>query len=245
MSVSSGSSDSNTSGNSLQEIHQSQVGNSQGQGSYANGPVNAQQLLSALGSAQGVFQGGNPTINSGLDSVNSGANSAMSLFGTGNPTLAATLSGQFLSPNSNPYLDANYQHAAGLLEGQSRSAWGGQDTVPGSGGFQQGALLNAQGNLANQMLGGNYTAERANQQQALGMLPSYTSGMLTPGQAQVTAGYTPINEYIKQLGSLAPGTAGQYQSNNATNSTLSGTTTGSSQSNTSGSNTNISAKVKG
>jgi hypothetical protein len=232
MSLDGGSSDSNTqqqgTSNSVTSQNQSQT--SQGTGTVA--PVNQQDILRALGYAGAGFDALNPQTmpgmaQAGLAGINGAAGNANSLYGVGNNQLAQTMSGQYLMPGSNPFLDANYRHAADMLEGQSRSAWGGQDVMPGSG-MQQAALANAQGNLANQMYGQNFAQERQNQLGATSQLPSYVAGSFQPAQQQLTAGYLPLDKYISQLSTLSPGT--QTTKNVTSNMSGTGVTNGTSSS---------------
>lgn len=98
--------------------------------------------------------------------------------------LQDVLGGDYL--NSNPYLDQTFNRGADQVQARLDS------TYAGAGRSGSGAYYNSSGdaysNLANQVYGGNYQAERARQQQAAGMAPGVDQGVLTGAQAQLSAG---------------------------------------------------------
>jgi hypothetical protein len=62
--------------------------------------------------------------------------------------------------------------------------------------------------------------------------------MLQPGQAQVNAGYTPVQNFIKSLSSVSPGTTGNYAQTGSNTGTIAGTNSSS------GDTTSVGAKGK-
>lgn len=218
-SIGGGESSTNSNGQSqtANNFAQNTTGNQVGQ--YANGAVNAQQLQDALNAGQGIYQNGNALTNAGLSNVNAGANAALGLYGQGNQALSNTLNGSYLSAGGNPY----FQNMISQLGQAIQPQIDGQFAAMGryGSGANANAFASALANQAGQLAYQNYGAERANQVQTANNLPSYTAGLFQPGQAQLTAGYAPINQYIQQLSMLKPGTAGSYgqSSTNATNGT--------------------------
>ena len=98
---------------------------------------------------------------------------------------ADTMSGKFMSPESNPWLAATAQKATGDITNaystgtapQTDAAFGRSGAFGGSAWQQanqqnQRALGDALGNAANQFYGQNYLAERQNQMNGLGLLPT-------------------------------------------------------------------------
>lgn len=77
--------------------------------------------------------------------------------------ITGTLSGDYL--NSNPYLDATYNKAAGAVRGSMDSQFsrGGRY----GSGIHQGAMGESLSGLANNIYGDNYQAERGRQMQAI------------------------------------------------------------------------------
>ena len=100
-----------------------------------------------------------------------------------------TLQGDYLNPDSNPYLQGTFNRAADLTRGRLDSEFAGA-------GRNLGAALPARSEelqtLASNIYGGNYQAERDRQQSAL-------------GQAQ---GFDPLNQYINRIAAIVPGAGG-------------------------------------
>jgi hypothetical protein len=114
---------------------------------------------------------------------------------------AATMRGDFMNPDSNPWLQANAQKAMGDITNAYRS--GTKPTTDaafsragafGGSAWQQGvannerALGDALGNAANQFYGQNYLNERNNQMQGLNMLPTMQNVGYTDAQKLSGAG---------------------------------------------------------
>lgn len=119
--------------------------------------------------------------------------------GAGGSNLLATASGDFL--NSNPFLDATFDRAAGAV---NRNL----DTVLARSGRDLtgniGARADALGNLANDIYGSNFQAERNRQLQAAGQLSSQGAGALgqLSGQ-QFGAGQNALNRQAQQQSQLS------------------------------------------
>jgi hypothetical protein len=197
--------------------------------------LNTAQIQGALNAAQTLFNNGNPTSSTGLANINGGANAAYNLFGAAAPSLTDTLNGSYLSAG-NPDFQSMFQGVANAVTPAVAGSF------EGNGRYGSGAFANAvSSSLAQQAanLGySNYTAERGLQTSAQQSLPSYVTGLTSPGMTQLNAGYLPIQQYIQALAALSPGQTGTSASNTAT--------TGSSvsQGNQSGWNVNASAGSK-
>lgn len=111
----------------------------------------------------------------------------------GTQLINQTLQGDFLSPDTNPYLEQTFNRAADLTRGRL-------DTEFSGAGRNLGASLPARSEelqtLANSIYGGNYQAERNRQGDYLGF-----------GQQ-----YDPTNLLINRLAGLIPGAGGSTQS---------------------------------
>lgn len=225
--MSGGGSDSNTN-NATQALTTSAVTGMQ-HGSYFNGPQNGTQINNALGSAQNLFQNGTPTTQAGLDAINVGAQGAGDLYTGAQPQMAKTIAGDYTSAG-NPQFQGMVGQLANSIRPQIDSGF--EANGRGGSGANDNAFASALTNEAGSLAYSNYGAERGIQNADMTNLPSYTAGMFQPGQAQLTAGYTPINQFINQLKSVSPGTAGSMDNNSTTNSTTNSNTTGSG--NTSG-----------
>lgn len=143
----------------------------------------------------------NPTQQAGLDYLTGSAGQSAQLAGAGANQVQQTLGGQYLSPDSNPYLAATGDALTRALTNQYKLA-----TAPSlmaqaqQGGNLRGSAFNEQ-QAANQfglgqnisdtlaqLYGGNYEAERARQQQAVGMIPGVQGAIQAPGQQLLGAG---------------------------------------------------------
>lgn len=123
------------------------------------------------------------------------------LAGGGAQSLFDTLSGSYLNPQTNPYLDATYQAAARPMTQAYQFA-----TAPslmasaqhagqmGGSAYNEQELLNQYGlgqnlsDLAANIYGGNYQQERGRQVGAQAYLPGTTSNLYQPSQALLGAG---------------------------------------------------------
>jgi hypothetical protein len=93
------------------------------------------------------------------------------------PGYAATLRGDYLDPNSNPWLKSTFTNAADLTNARINSAFEGGNRY--GSGAQAGAIGTADSMLASNIFGGNYQAERARQNAAIGGVPQFNQGAST------------------------------------------------------------------
>ncbi len=104
-----------------------------------------------------------------------------------------TLQGDFLSPDTNPFLQSTFNRAADLTRGRL-------DTEFAGAGRNLGASMPARSEelqtLASNIFGPNFQAERDRQVNAV-------------GQAQ---GLDPLNQFFNRLTSVLPGAGGTTQS---------------------------------
>jgi hypothetical protein len=120
-----------------------------------------------------------PYLNQGLSQAQSiyNANQTPSLdtFNAGQSNLQDTLAGKYLSPDSNPYLQASVSDALG----QAKSAFAGQyggaagQNLDNSG--YQEALARGLGGVATNAYSNAYGQERQNQMNAAGMVPAFST----------------------------------------------------------------------
>jgi hypothetical protein len=86
--------------------------------------------------------------------------------------LRSTIAGNYLTPDSNPYLKASVQDALGLAGSSFASQYGGQaGSNLGNSGYQEG-LARTLGNVATNAYSSAYGQERQNQLNSLQMAPS-------------------------------------------------------------------------
>lgn len=146
-------------------------------------------VQSGFQSAQNLYNnGGTPVAGFSGDTVlgqNQARNTAIN--GTINPAASSlatnTLNGGFLG--SNPYLDATFNKAALATQNQLASQFAGSGrNIDASEGLRSQQL----NDLATQIYGGNYQAERDRQQQTLGMSPALDQAQYTGANALMGIG---------------------------------------------------------
>ncbi len=131
----------------------------------------------------------------------SGSTDVQNRLGAAGEELTKTLKGEYLDPETNPYLRDTYNAASRALQDEYTST-----TSPelmsaalrakafGSSAYQEYSdrqrfqLGQNLGDLATQIYGGNYAMERDRQQNAQQLLPSYMAAQYAPWQAQLEAG---------------------------------------------------------
>ena len=101
----------------------------------------------------------------------------------------STLKGDYLNPDTNPYLESTFNRAADLTRGRLDSEFSGA-------GRNLGASMPARSEelqtLASNIYGGNYQRERGIQNDAMGMSQTLD----------------PTNRFVNQLAGLTPGAGG-------------------------------------
>lgn len=145
-----------------------------------------QQYLQGLG---GVMTG-TPQISnyeqSGYDALQGAAGQSGSNL---NPAISAnndTISGKYLTPDSNPYLKAMGDQVAGQAAQTVNGTFGGAGRT-GSGLNQYYAGKGAADALTN-LYGNEYNQERGLQQQAIGQAPGLNAATLQSPEALISAG---------------------------------------------------------
>lgn len=108
-----------------------------------------------------------------------------SLIGPATQQMQDTIGGKYLDPNTNPYLDQTYRHAAGLVNANVASTFENANRY--GSGAHQGVLQEGLNNLATNIYGGNYQQERTRQQAASTAAPAFTTGAAATPYAGLTA----------------------------------------------------------
>lgn len=85
------------------------------------------------------------------------------------------MGGKYLDPNSNPYLASTFNQAANAVQNRVASQFGQAGRNLEASIPVQNDQMNQ---LATQIYGGNYQAERQNQQQMAAMVPGLNSSGL-------------------------------------------------------------------
>jgi hypothetical protein len=96
-----------------------------------------------------------------------------------------TLNGDFMSPDSNPYLKGTFDTIAGDITSRVNSQFGNSNF--GSSAHQE-LLTRNLGSAANDLYGQNYQAERSRQMQTMGMAPALAETDYRDAQALMGVG---------------------------------------------------------
>lgn len=134
-------------------------------------------------SFSGPSAAGASALDHALISANNAYMNPDPLFASLNQQLGDTLSGQYLDPASNPYLADTFNAAAQATQNRlaSEFAGAGRNVVASLPGRE--AELQ---NLAAQIYGGNYQAERGRQFDSMQMVPGLADADLNAYIAQIT-----------------------------------------------------------
>lgn len=121
-----------------------------------------------------------------LDMIRQKASLGSPLMGAANQNAQDTIEGKYLSPDSNPYLKDTFNQASNAVN----SAVNGQFSAAGryGSGAQTGVLADKNNQLATDIYGGNYQAERARQAAMTGLAPSLASADYNDANALLGAG---------------------------------------------------------
>lgn len=115
------------------------------------------------------------------------------IIGQGQNLIGQTLSGDFLSPDSNPFLQQTFDRAADLTQTRLSSEFAGAGRDLGAAAPARSEELQT---LASNIFGGNFQAERDRQLGAL----------------QSSLDFDPLNMFINRLAGIIPGAGGSTQS---------------------------------
>jgi len=174
----------------LQPYAQQFIGAYQGQVFDPNGQMKQQNIPQ-----QGVA-GFTPDQIASMDQIRSMAGPAQQLALQGANQLGDTMSGKYLDPNSNPYLQNTYELASrqmgqqfqnsimpGLTAAAQRAGQFGSSSMNEAMGGAMNTYNQGLTDLATQIYGGNYQQERSRQMQANQLLPSSMQSLYQPGMA--------------------------------------------------------------
>ena len=107
-------------------------------------------------------------------------------FNTSSDTLNKTAAGEFLTPDTNPYLADIAKRISGIAGANAASIFGGRGRT--SGGLSAYYTGKAIADSATDLYGSTYENERNRQQQAAGMAPQFDAARLAGPAAMLEAG---------------------------------------------------------
>lgn len=116
-----------------------------------------------------------------------------------------TLQGDFLSPDSNPFLESTFNRAADLTRGRLDSEFAGAGRNLGAAAPARSEELQT---LASNIYGGNFQRERDRQTSAVGQAQGLANDDFANIRAMIESGSFGTDQFINRLGSLIPGAGG-------------------------------------
>lgn len=156
-----------------------------------------------------------------VDNVANGGRSTSPTLNAASDELTKTLNGDYLTPETNPYLRDIATRISGIAGANSNATFGGRGrSSSGLAGYYSGKAV---GDSLTDMYGTNYANERGRMLQAAGLVPQFEEAKYTPAQAMISAGSTitnqPYERNAQQAGILAQiGSLGR-QGTESTNAT--------------------------
>lgn len=143
-----------------------------------------------LGSTANLYGGGTPMFSpqeqQGYDALNGAVSGGQNLLGAGQDELQRTVQGDYLTPETNPYLADIAKRIGGEAGAGVNATFGGRGrSGSGLAGYYSGkGIADAIGGV----LGGAYESERGRQAQAAGLIPGIQAASLVGPSALIEAG---------------------------------------------------------
>lgn len=167
---------------------------------FLTGPIQ-----SAAGAAQNIFSGANPIVTQGRLALANRGLGGSPVVGDAQQLTRSTLQGDFLSPDTNPFLAQTFNRAADLTRGRLASEFAGSGRNLGASAPARSEELQT---LSSNIFGQNFARERALQANAVNQaLPLANQDFRDIG-AVIDAGLSPSNTLINQIQALAPAAGG-------------------------------------
>ena len=162
------------------------------------------------------FLGATSNVGSAAGAAGQGLGALFNRGQQGSPVLGAandltqqTLQGNFLSPDSNPYLQQTFNRAADLTRGRLATEFAGSGRDISASRPARSEELQS---LASNIYGGNFQAERDRQQGAVGQAGGLQNADFQNIQAMIDAGSFPLDQQINRFSGILPGAGGVTQS---------------------------------
>lgn len=144
-------------------------------------------------------------VRTGLDSLFQRGQEGSPVVGAAQDLTQQTLRGDFLSPDSNPFLDQTFNRAADLTRGRlaTEFAGSGRDLVASAPARSEELQT-----LASNIFGGNFQQERNRQAQAVNQSLPLAQNDFSDINAMIDSGNLRIDQLINRINALAPAAGG-------------------------------------
>lgn len=148
--------------------------------------------------------------NSGLDALFNRGQEGNPLVDQAGDLTSRTLQGDFLSPDSNPFLQQTFDRAADLTRGRLDTEFSGAGRNLGAARPARSEELQT---LSSNIFGGNFQRERDRQFNAVGQAQGLAGQDFRDIQAMIDSGSFSTDQLINRLSSLIPGAGGTTTTN--------------------------------
>lgn len=173
-------------------------------------PLLTGSISSAIGGANQLFQNSDIPESmrrnvAGLDALFNRGQTGSGVVDAAQDLTTRTLQGDFLSPDTNPFLQQTFDRAADLTRTRLDSEFAGA-------GRNLGAAMPARSEelqtLASNIFGGNFARERGIQANAVNQSLPLANQDFNDINAMIDAGNLPTDQFINRIGALAPAAGG-------------------------------------
>lgn len=168
-------------------------------------PMLTQGISNVANASNQAFLGANPLQNMGQLALANRGLEGSPVVGDARNLTRQTLQGDFLSPDSNPYLQSTFDRAADLTQTRLASEFSGAGRDLGASRPARSEELQT---LASNIFGQNFARERGLQANAVNQSIPLANQDFTDINALIDAGNLPIDQFINRIGALAPAAGG-------------------------------------
>lgn len=168
-------------------------------------PMLTPGINTAANEALQQFQGNSAPFNSAITALGNRGLAGSPVVGDAANLTQQTLQGNFLSPDSNPFLEGTFNRAADLTRGRLDTEFAGAGRNLGAAAPARSEELQT---LTSNIYGGNYQAERDRQQGAVGQSIPLANQDFTDINALLDSSNLGIDQLVNRIGALAPAAGG-------------------------------------
>jgi hypothetical protein len=172
---------------------------------FLRGPLEQAVNRSEIASFGGDDFTNQQRTTAGLDALFNRGQAGSPLLNQAQQTTQNTLAGDFLSPDSNPFLQQTFDRAADLTRGRLDTEFAGAGRNLGAARPARSEELQT---LSSNIFGGNFQQERDRQLQAANQAQGLAGADFQNIQAQIDSGNFTLDQFINRISGIIPGAGG-------------------------------------
>ena len=176
---------------------------------FLQGPLQTAVTRSEEAAGAGDVQTDRMRSTAGLDALFERGQAGSPLLNQAQQTTQQTLAGDFLSPDTNPFLQQTFNRAADLTRGRLDTEFSGAGRNLGAARPARSEELQT---LSSNIFGQNFQQERDRQLQAASQAAPLAGADFQNIQAMIDSGNFTLDQFINRLGGIIPGAGGVTQS---------------------------------